>query len=245
MDSLIWFVQVIAAILFGGVCLVTVIVFLGAVFNPKFTFETDKGEIWSRKKSLKIFGSTILVSMVLFFWTAPASWFGGSSPEDNFSHAKSYEVVLEKDLSFPGRKRIRQHIVAPKAKTADERAHTVMKAAIELQTQKDADLAMIMLVPDKDIIDAGVNMALADYSPDGGGVSGEDGWTWEVETSDFNFTHRHMEIGKLYYNHRGEFRTPDGLTDNEKLADFIAEKLGIKPEETHLPFIIMEEYLTE
>lgn len=60
--------------------------------------------------------------------------------------AVKYEVVESKDTSFSGRTRLRAFIVAPEAKTREQRAQTALKAAVDAQKESGVDHAFVQLM---------------------------------------------------------------------------------------------------
>jgi RNA polymerase subunit RPABC4/transcription elongation factor Spt4 len=104
-----------------------------------------------------------------------------SQAQVDVSQAKDYQVISSEDFSFTGRKRIQINIAAPDATSYEELAQTAIKAALDFQKQQNANVVYIFLGDDIEMINNGDALAIARYSPDGGGNSGDQGWTWEVE----------------------------------------------------------------
>jgi hypothetical protein len=103
--------------------------------------------------------------------------------ELNIEQAKPYEVLNLHDISFAGRDRYKAHIYAPEAVTYEQRAHTAMKAAKEICLNKKAHFVSALLEPSPALAGKGDIVAMADYAVDGRGVSGEEQWTWNVQSS--------------------------------------------------------------
>jgi Domain of unknown function (DUF4875) len=79
-----------------------------------------------------------------------------------------------------GRKRFSVSIAAPEAKTFNQRGLTVVTAARELQSQYGADVVQVWLEPNANTKGLGFVLAMATFSPDGKGMSGnESGMTWD------------------------------------------------------------------
>ena len=149
-----------------------------------------------------------------------------------------------KILSFAGRERIRWFIVSKAAATAtfEERAQTAIRAAIDLQEKTGCDVAAVVLELSPKLVGTGHALALADYAPDGGGVSGKDDWRWRVEASDDRVEEVSVQIAELWYEHRSTFQTDEGLTDEPKLVSFLAKKLNLPEGEIRLPWVSRKEY---
>jgi hypothetical protein len=159
----------------------------------------------------------------------------------DISKAKAYQVISNNDFSFPGRKRLEQAIVSS-ASTFEERAQTAMQAAIDLQKKTKADVVSIWLEISPGLAGGGHQLATARYAPDGGGFSGDQDWKWEVEAAEQAPDPLSVKVGELWYQKRKAFAGQDGLTDEPKLKEFIAQKLGVNPDQVLLPWISTKEY---
>lgn len=108
--------------------------------------------------------------------------------QDNLEYAQqnagigpvAYTIVDSGGNTVQGRKRIEVRIVAPEARTFEQRGETVVLAAKELQERENAAVVFVILEPSAALAGLGSSLALAKYAPDGGGWSGDQGWTWEV-----------------------------------------------------------------
>lgn len=90
-----------------------------------------------------------------------------------------------------------------------------------------------------------VELASCDYSPDGGGWSGSQGWMWDqVTAADRTTTKTERAIGRLWTQMRGKYQSPDGTTNEAALSKAIAQKLGIKSSEVHLTYLFLEDVPT-
>ncbi len=164
-------------------------------------------------------------------------------PQDqiDISKAKAYKIVGRGDFSFPGRERLEWFIVSD-AKTKEERAQTVIKAAIELQEESGADVVNIMLEPDSDLVKLGYTLAIADFAPDKCGYSGNKGWEWRVESSVDQFSEDDIIIARIWRNNKEKFRSADGGVDEEKLKQFISDQRNISIEQVVIPWISRSNY---
>lgn len=120
-----------------------------------------------------------------------------SQAQVDVSQAKDYQVISSEDFSFTGRKRVQINIAAPDASNYEELAQTAIKAAMDFQKQQNADVVYIFLGDDIEMINNGDASAIARYAPDGGGNSGEQSWTWQVEA--FSSTKKTLDDIRTQY----------------------------------------------
>jgi hypothetical protein len=99
-------------------------------------------------------------------------------PEIKGGTAKGYEVVSADDLSNGYRKRHRWFIVSDAAQTFEDRAATVIKAAIDLKKQTRTQEAFIVMDISKEFAGKGEVVAMADYIYDSKDAP------WKVQSSD-------------------------------------------------------------
>ncbi|SCM69975.1 hypothetical protein KL86DES1_10098 [uncultured Desulfovibrio sp.] len=79
---------------------------------------------------------------------------------------------------------------------------------------------------------ATTQLAVADYAPDGKGVSGNDNWTWQqVKAAENGLTKQELTMQELWGKWRSQYQTPQGITDEAALSAAIGSKLGIAPSE--------------
>ncbi|WP_394027467.1 DUF4875 domain-containing protein [Desulfovibrio falkowii] len=77
---------------------------------------------------------------------------------------------------------------------------------------------------------ATTQLAVADYAPDGKGVSGKDNWTWQqVKAAENGLTKQELAMQELWGQWRDQFQTAQGITDEAALSAAIGKKLGIAP----------------
>ena len=77
---------------------------------------------------------------------------------------------------------------------------------------------------------ATTQLAVADYAPDGKGVSGKDNWTWQqVKAAESGLTKQELTMQELWGQWRDQYQTPQGVTDETALSAAIGKKLGIAP----------------
>lgn len=159
----------------------------------------------------------------------------------DLSQAQAYQVIGSRDTGFAGRDRVTVTVVAPAAKTSDQLAQTAMQAAIDWQKEHRPDFVSVLLEPSAKAAGRGLAYVVADYSPDKGGVSGKDGWVWQVEaTQEGALSAEDLEVLNLWYGNRSRFQTADGLTDEPALEAFISKQTGRS--EVRLPFILRNAY---
>mgnify|MGYP005813409977 CR=1 FL=1 len=153
----------------------------------------------------------------------------------------NYTVIGERDFSFNGRDRFGVFVYAPEAKTKLERAAVVKQAAIDLQKRTNADFTDATLEVADFSYQQGNVLAMADYAPDGCGVSGEDctGEKFKIEVSDAQVTALQIDVLREWEKLKGQYRGSKGylnLEDEAKMTAVIAKKLGIAIGDTKTPY---------
>lgn len=156
------------------------------------------------------------------------------------SHEKAYTVVREEQFDALGRTK-REWCIISDAATPDQRAHTAIKAAIDLQLKTHSDYVIVWLEPTPELIRKGYSLACAQYAPDGKGKAGYQDWAWKVQTSDTQLSVQDINIAKAWEKYRDKFQAT-GQTDESKLAAHISRELGIPISKIHLPFISLYSY---
>lgn len=168
---------------------------------------------------------------------------GGASGPDT-SRAKPYSVIDTKKTH--SRARVTCSILAPEAKSYEEFAQTAMKAAMDAQKKTNAKVVVIELEEAPRTVGKGVLLAMAFYAPDGGGFSGDQGWTWDVKAVKSRHSDAILRMTTLWYNNRNDFQVPDNYggtqTDEVALKAFIGKTMGIDPETVTLAFASWEQY---
>lgn len=166
-----------------------------------------------------------------------------SNPSVEMSKAVQYKVVQTEDFSFPGRKRVGASIVvANNNLTFEQKAHTAMKAAADLQKQTQAKMVSVLMEYSSETLRLGYVAAKAEYSPDNGGYSGSQGYTWDVEATTESPTELELATLKLWGKNRSRFQK-DGSTDEPQLSKFIADQLSIRADEVSLPLYSLKSFL--
>ncbi|XPV75544.1 MAG: DUF4875 domain-containing protein [Desulfovibrio sp.] len=186
---------------------------------------------------------TRLTTILLFLFALPLTACGGGM---ELPHAKPYEVIKVEKASN-SRHWETCAIFAPEAKTRDEFAHTVMKAALDIQKETSAKVIVVKLEEDPRVTGKGVLLGVALYAPDGGGISGDQGWTWDVKAEDKRHTEDELRATILWYRNRDRFQMLDSYggtyTDEEALFDFIGKTMGISPKDVHLAYWFASGYM--
>jgi hypothetical protein len=167
---------------------------------------------------------------------APARPIPGS--EVPTAHAVPCELVELRDISVPGRARSRAFIAVPPTDgkptplTADQRAQTALKAAVEIQRNRGADYVLVQLMFDRKAMSAGW-AAEAEFAPDGFDQSGKTklrNGVWEASVSATTPTADEVAIIRSWDEHAEYFRNSEGLLDERKLKAKIAAKTGFSQE---------------
>jgi len=173
--------------------------------------------------------------------------FSTMGDKPSLGHAVAYQVLAQDGSNPGGRARIQAVILAPSASDRDQFAQTAMKAAKDLQKDTGAKVVSILLEPDATVANHGAALAIASYAPDGGGFSGKQGWTWQVEAADTRPGAQAIQIDALWWANRDKFQIPDGsggtMTDESTLSRAIANHLGISADDVHLLYSEREKYL--
>lgn len=166
--------------------------------------------------------------------------FGCGGPEKdaksslpNVSKAAPYRVLGEKTWSLMNAERGTVFISSPGAVGFEERAHTVMKAALDLSEQYKLDDTEVMLASDERLLERGTQYARAVYRKGKAKLPGQDAWT--VTSSDDVLTEKELAIAKLWYENSDRFENKEGYTDHERLNRFIAKQMNMRAEEVELP----------
>jgi|GEM_PF-2001890 len=162
----------------------------------------------------------------------------------DLSQAKTYTVIGKDDFSFSTRSRLSWFITSP-ANTAEERAQTAMKAAMDLQSITGADLASAWIEIEPALAKQGNALAIAYYAPDNGGFSGDQNWTWQVNASNDQVTDLQILIAKSWEQNKEKFRGQDGMIDEENLTTMLSDAIGVPPSEIHPLWISRSEYKVE
>jgi hypothetical protein len=157
------------------------------------------------------------------------------------ANAVEYRILAVEDTSFPGRVRKSVHIIAPDATEIGARAETALKAAVDLQKKWDADAVGVFLEISANLRGHGFVLAIANYSPDGGGWNGNSPFrniTWQGEASAIVLSDNEVRIGEMWYERRDRFQVDDGFggreTDENAVKSDIANELGIAPDNVSL-----------
>ncbi len=168
----------------------------------------------------------------------------GGQPD--LPHAGEYQVI-EMKKSSRSRDRVTCSIFAPEITTRDEFAQTTMKAALDLQAETGAKVVVVNLEEDPRTVGKGTLLAMAFHAPDGGGFSGDQGWTWDVKAADKRSSEDTLRMTTLWWRNRDRFQIPDGagstMTDEAALSKFIGETMGVNPDSVTLAYNSMTEYL--
>ncbi len=152
-------------------------------------------------------------------------------PEPDWT-AHAYTVVREEDISSSIRIRRHLWIVAPMAQTPEARIATLMEAAIHVHRQSYPQFLSAFLLP-FDTAEGPIAMARISYAPDGCGMSGSDctGDMWtDAAASDGVITATQLVIRKDWGANSDRFKDADGLVDEPRLYQFLADKHSMTAE---------------
>lgn len=187
-------------------------------------------------------GKAVIAGIVLLF-IAVAFATPPSEQKNQHETVKTinYTVIGERDFGFNGRDRLGVFVYAPEAKTKLERAAVVRQAAIDLQKRTNADFTDATLEVASFSYQQGNVLAMADYAPDGCGVSGKDctGEKFKIEVSDAQVPALQIDVLREWEKLKGQYRGSKGyldLGDEAKMTAVIAKKLGIAIGDTKTPY---------
>ncbi|MCG3173057.1 MAG: hypothetical protein GMKNLPBB_01233 [Myxococcota bacterium] len=135
-----------------------------------------------------------------------------------------YKPVKSRDHSVAGRSRYEWRVIS-EAATAEERAHTVMKVALDLQKNTDAQAVMVALEPSPELAGKGFELATAVFAPDGKGWTGkEQGKNWIVDATGETLDRKSVKAASTWYDVHKKFTNRKGVTDENKLNLYVAKK---------------------
>ena len=124
----------------------------------------------------------------------------------------------------------------------EEFAQTAIKEAREEQERGRLDAVTVWLLAHADLYGTGFNYAQANYAPDGGGFSGDDGWRWQVRAVDTAWTDAQLRLRLLWEGRRDEHTGADSRLDEEALRRAGAAELGVHPDSLLLPLLWPRNY---
>ncbi|MFO8113401.1 MAG: DUF4875 domain-containing protein [Desulfosalsimonadaceae bacterium] len=147
------------------------------------------------------------------------------------SRAYPYLVVAQEDFSA-GYGRIRKELcIASDAESFTARAQTAIRAAVDLQQKTGADYVQVAITPIADIGCHDYFTAIAEYSPDGGGVTGETKHQyWQVKATDIVLDIEERLVLKAWQEAKPDFET-GGEVDIERMKQYLAGQLNLSPDE--------------
>lgn len=141
--------------------------------------------------------------------------------------AVKYEVVKSENTSFASRTRLRAFIVAPEAKTREQRAQTALKAAVDAQKETGVDHTSVQLMYARDAWTAGW-AAEAEYARDGNDLSGKTPLphgVWSARATDLTRTDDDLKIVIAWDQKKEDFRKDDGILNERALRAAVAKEL--------------------
>jgi hypothetical protein len=162
------------------------------------------------------------------------------------SQTKPYETILKEDNSVSNRSHLSWSIISPEADTFEERAHTVMNAAMCLQSTTGCDVATVWLEASPMLAGKGFLLAKATYAADGKGYEGDEDsyrWRWQVAAFAKKVEPTSIQVAELWHTYRGDYLQEDGSLDEGGLKSFIAKDLNIAPTAVRLPLFTLDEHV--
>jgi uncharacterized lipoprotein NlpE involved in copper resistance len=163
-----------------------------------------------------------------------------AKPQLDISKAAPYRILGKKTWTFMNAERGTIFIESPTLIGFEERAHTVMKAALDLGEQYKLDDTEVMLVPNERLMERGLHYARAVYRNDKAKLPNQD--TWTVMSSDDVLSEKDLAMAELYLKNVDKFVTKEGYTDHDRLSGFIAKQMNVPIEDAGLPTIFTRPY---
>ena len=150
---------------------------------------------------------------------------------------KGFVVVETKDISSGNRLRRRLTIMAPSAKTREERIATLMQAAQRAWRKHHSQFITVFMIAFKD----GPQIARIDFAPDGCGVSGTGSdctgreWT-DANASEVTFTAEQESLYSAWEESKDKFKETDPehgfeFVNEGRLKVFLSDRLGMSSEQ--------------
>jgi hypothetical protein len=146
------------------------------------------------------------------------------------SQAQSYTILDQQDFSA-GYGRVRKTAcIASDAESFTARAHTAIRASIDLQRNTGADYVQVAVTPITGIGCSEYYSAIAEYSPDGGGVTGDQkNHFWQVKASDIFLDIEERLLLKAWHEAAPEF-TRNETVDMEAMKRYLSRQLNLSIE---------------
>jgi len=194
----------------------------------------------------KLFGFTIIIfGIIILILIGAALKYSGRNSDTNPASAKQeikacpYQIIDKYDYSVAGQDRMRYSITSAAARTKAELAMTGIQAAKDLIGSNDE--VLIWIDWNKTLTEyGGCQRAIIEYAPGGKNLSGR---VWEIQVNSNEITPKQVEVATAWAEHREDFKTKDGVTDDSKLVPYLAKKLNLPENEiTTIPLVIRESY---
>lgn len=152
-------------------------------------------------------------------------------PLPDTSRARPYVVVAADDFSA-GYGRTRKSLcISSNVGSFAARAQTAIRAALDLQKDTGADYVQVAMTPIGDIGCSEYFTAIAEYSPDGGGVSGDaKNHYWMVQATDIVLDIEERLVLKAWQEAKPGFEK-NGEVDVEGMKNYLSKQLNLSPKE--------------
>lgn len=157
-----------------------------------------------------------------------------AAPAQPAGHPLPVRLRSLKPYERQGRLRITAELLPTgdqQAVTQADLAATVMAACERLAAEKSAQVVTVKLLCQEAANSYGEpQLAYAVYIPDGKGIDGKtSGPVWQtLDAAPRGFSPQELQYLRLWAELRGQFQTPDGLTDEPRLKAAIARRMGIE-----------------
>lgn len=145
--------------------------------------------------------------------------------------ARVYRILSERDVSTASRTKKELTIFSHSA-NRDERAHTVMQAALDAQQLSGSHFVSVHLVPSPDLAGSLMHsLASADYSPDGRGLNGEEGCRWYVLSGDLHLSPGEIALLEKFETQKWTDRRGGGFPETRSIVRAVAREMKLPTEE--------------
>lgn len=172
----------------------------------------------------------VIAGMILIGMTNDWAAAERHTPLPRTNAAQFYTVVDTQDFSA-GYGRTRKSLcIASNAESFTARAHTAIRAALDFQQDTGADYIQVAITPIADIGCSDYFTAIAGYSSDGRGITGnEENHFWEVQASDVVLDIEERLVLKAWQEARSNFEV-NGDIDIEGMKQHLSRQLNLSPE---------------
>ncbi|MGL5335956.1 MAG: DUF4875 domain-containing protein [Enterovibrio sp.] len=216
----------------------SVLILLIGMVSPRLVRAKSRGKV--ALSSLYFF--IVSVFLMIFFLPDPQH-----SEQDHVEvgtvAAANFTIISKSDrILNNNRKSVRVSVVAPDAKTKEQRVNLVVYIAKMVQKETGANMVRVTQEPSELVANRGSAFAIAYYMPDGcdyyGGNCG--GKLWNVEAAETQVSEHELAVWVAWNANRDDFEKMYEDMHEEMLKVFLAREFQTTPEQITLPFVNRE-----